>query len=174
MGGWRDGSEEAVAEGVDGEEQSEDGERDGDACGPVVRAEEAHGAGGEPIHERRLVEETEAVDGGGDEVVALEHLAGDLDVNGVDVVQQAGGEEATKLQHGPRENDEGEGANAPAVGRIGSREGHGRGLSVSRSLPEVSARTMAWGRRCSASARRSKGTKRILRAPVPHCARSSS
>ena len=72
-------------------------------------AEEAHGAGGHPVHEGGLVEEADAVDGGGDEVVALEHLAGDLDVDGVDVVEQAGGEEAADLEDGPEGDDDGEG-----------------------------------------------------------------
>jgi hypothetical protein len=75
-----------------------------------VDAEEVHGAGGHPVHEGRLVEEADAVDGGGDEVVALEHLAGDLDVDGVDVVEQAGGEEAADLEDEPGEDDDGDGA----------------------------------------------------------------
>ena len=53
--------------------------------------------------------------------MALEHLAGDLDVDGVDVVEKAGREEAAELEDGPGEEDEGEGAWAPAAG--------GRGLS---------------------------------------------
>ena len=53
-------------------------------------AEDAHGTGGHPVHQRRLVEEADAVDGGRDEVVALQHLPRDLNVDGVDVVQQAG------------------------------------------------------------------------------------
>ncbi len=78
-------------------------------------AEEAHGAGGHPVEEGRLVEEADAVDGGGYEVVALEHLAGDLNVDAVYVVEQAGGEEAADLEDGPEGDDEGEGRGAPAV-----------------------------------------------------------
>ncbi len=111
-------AEEADAEGVDGEEQSEDGEGEGDAGGPVVDAEDVHGAGGHPVHEGRLVEEADAVDVGGDVVVAVEHLAGDLDVDGVDVVEQAGGEEAADLEDEPGEDEDGDGAWAPAAGGV--------------------------------------------------------
>jgi len=48
--------------------------------------------------------------------VALQHLAGDLDVDGVDVVEQAGGEEAADLEDEPGEDEDGEGARAPAAG----------------------------------------------------------
>ena len=96
-----DGAEEADAERVDGEQQGEDAEGEREAGGPVVGAEDAHGGGGHPVHEGWLVEEADAVDVGGDEVVAVEHLAGDLDVDGVDVVEQAGGEEAADLEDEP-------------------------------------------------------------------------
>ena len=71
-----------------------------------------HGGGGHPVHEWGLVEEADAVDVGGDEVVAAEHLAGDLDVDGVDVVEQAGSEEAADLEDEPGEDDEGDGSRA--------------------------------------------------------------
>jgi len=74
-----------------------------------VDAEEAHGAGGHPVEQGRLVEEANAVNGGGDEVVALEHLAGDLDVDAIDVVEEAWGEEAADLEDGPEGDDEGDG-----------------------------------------------------------------
>ena len=121
--------EEADAEGVDGEQKGEDAEGEGEAGGPVVDAEEAHGAGGHPVHEGRLVEEADAVDGGGDEVVALQHLAGDLDVDGVDVVEQAGGEEAADLQDEPGGDECREGGEAPAAdgasGGVRGRVAHG-------------------------------------------------
>ena len=80
--------EEVDGEGhPEGEEESEDGEGEGEAGGPVVRAEDVHGAGGHPVEEGRLVEEADAVDVGRDVVVALHHLASDFDVDGVDVVQ---------------------------------------------------------------------------------------
>ena len=53
-------------------------------------AEEAHGGGGHPVHKRGFVEEADAVDSGGDEVVAGEHLAGNLGVDAVDIVEEAG------------------------------------------------------------------------------------
>jgi hypothetical protein len=46
--------------------------------------------------------------------VALHHLAGDFDVDGVDVVEQAGGEEAADLEDEPGEDEDCEGAWAPA------------------------------------------------------------
>jgi hypothetical protein len=39
--------------------------------------------------------------------VALHHLACDLDVDGVDVVEQTGGEEATDLEYEPGEDEDG-------------------------------------------------------------------
>ena len=81
------------------------------SCSPKM----AHGGGGHPVHERGLVEEADAVDVGGDEVVAVEHLAGDLDVDGVDVVEKAGGEDAAELEDEPGEDEDGDGAWAPAA-----------------------------------------------------------
>ena len=68
--GGRDCGEEADAERVDGEQEREDAEGEREAGGPVVDAEEVHGAGGHPVHEGRLVEEADAVDVGRDVVVA--------------------------------------------------------------------------------------------------------
>jgi hypothetical protein len=48
--------------------------------------------------------------------VASEHLASDLDVDGVDVVEQARGEEAADLEYGPGEDEDDDGAQAPAAG----------------------------------------------------------
>jgi hypothetical protein len=48
--------------------------------------------------------------------VAAEHLAGDLDVDGVDVVEQAGGEEAADLEDEPGEDEDDDGAWGPAAG----------------------------------------------------------
>src|ERR1700751_1842077 len=78
-----------------------------------------HGAGGHPVEEGRLIEETDAVDVGSDVVVPQDHLAGDLDVDGVDVVEQAGGEEAADLEDEPGEDENGDGAWArPAEGGL--------------------------------------------------------
>ena len=90
--------EEAVAEGIGGEEEGEGKEGEREAGGPVCFTKEMHGAGREPVQEGRFIEEADAVDIGGDEVVAVEHLAGDLDVDAVDVVEEAGGEEAADLE----------------------------------------------------------------------------
>jgi hypothetical protein len=43
----------------------------------------------------------------------LHHLAGDLDVDRVDVVEQARGEEAADLEDEPGEDEDGDGAWAP-------------------------------------------------------------
>ena len=114
MDGGGDSGEEAEAEGVDGEQKGEGEEGEGKACGPVVRSEEAHGAGGKPVQQGGLVEEADAIDVRGDVVVAEEHGAGDLDVDGVDVVEQAGGEETADMQDEPSEYDHGDGAGIPA------------------------------------------------------------
>jgi hypothetical protein len=47
--------------------------------------------------------------------VALHHLASDFDVDGVDVVEQAGGEEASDLQDEPGEDEDSEGAGTPTA-----------------------------------------------------------
>jgi hypothetical protein len=47
--------------------------------------------------------------------VTLHHLAGDLDVDGVDVVEQAGGEEAADLEQEPGEDEDRERAWSRAV-----------------------------------------------------------
>ncbi len=122
-------AEEADAESVDGEQEGEDAESERETSGPVGEAEEVHGTGGHPEQEGRLVEEADAVDEGCDEVAAVEHLAGDLDVDGVNVVEQARGEEAADLKDEPGEEDEGEEAGAPAAGwvlSVGLWRGSGR------------------------------------------------
>jgi hypothetical protein len=47
--------------------------------------------------------------------VAEHHLAGDLDVDGVDVIEKAGGEEAADLEDEPGEDEKDEGAWAPTA-----------------------------------------------------------
>jgi hypothetical protein len=51
----------------------------------------------------------------------LHHLAGDLDVDGVDVVEQAGGEEAADLEDEPGEEEKDKGAWAPTARGCGLR-----------------------------------------------------
>jgi hypothetical protein len=54
--------------------------------------------------------------------VADEHLAGDLDVDGVDIVEEAGGEETADLEDEPGEEEDCERARAPAArGGLGVR-----------------------------------------------------
>jgi hypothetical protein len=48
--------------------------------------------------------------------MALHHLAGDLDVDGVNVVEEPWSEEAADLEDEPGEDDEEEGAGTPAAG----------------------------------------------------------
>jgi hypothetical protein len=124
----RDGCEKSDAERVYGEEKNEDAEGERKARGPVVDAEEVHGASGHPIHEGRLVEEADAVDEGRDVVVPEHHLAGDLDVDGVDVVEQAGGEDAAELEDQPGEGDEGERTPSPGTGRGNASSSGERGI----------------------------------------------
>ena len=80
-----------------------------------MRPEQAHAAGGKPVRERGLVEEADAVDVRGDEVMTGEHLASDFEVDGVDVVEQAGGEESADVEHQPEKDDEGEGSGIPGA-----------------------------------------------------------
>ena len=103
---WAGLGVEAEGEEVDREEEGKDGEGEGNSAGPVCLSEDPHRTCGEPVHEGGLVEEADAVDVGGDVVVAVEHLPGDLEVDGVNVVEEAGGEEATDLEDEPDEGDE--------------------------------------------------------------------
>jgi hypothetical protein len=50
--------------------------------------------------------------------VAEEHLAGDLDVDGIDVVEQSRSEEAADLKDKPGEEEDCEGERAPAAGGL--------------------------------------------------------
>jgi hypothetical protein len=91
----RNAVEEANAERVDAEEKSKHREGERDSGGPVVLSKDSHRRGSHPVHEGRLVEEADAVDVGGDVVVAVQHLAADLYVDGVDVVEETGFEDAS-------------------------------------------------------------------------------
>jgi hypothetical protein len=51
-------------------------------------AEDAERDGHDPVDERRLLEIGDAVEAGGDPVSALEHIAGDLRLDGVDIVHK--------------------------------------------------------------------------------------
>jgi hypothetical protein len=89
-----------------------------------------HRAGGHPVEEGWLVKEANAIDIGGDVVVTLHHLAGDLDVDRVDIVEQARGEEAADLEDEPGEDEDCERAWAPGA--------RGGGLAVSCQLSVLS------------------------------------
>ncbi len=64
------------------------GERDGDAGGPVMDAEDFVGDGEGPVDERRFFKEGDAVEVRGDPVAGGEHVVGDLGFDGVDVVHE--------------------------------------------------------------------------------------
>ncbi len=115
VAGWRDLCEETEPEGVGGEEEAEGKQGEWEPRGPVVGSEEVHGGGGDPIHERRFIEEADAVHVGSHEVVPLEHLAGDLDVDGINVIQQARREQATDVNDQPDEDDERDGERVPTA-----------------------------------------------------------
>ena len=149
VAGGRDFAEEAEAEGVDGQQQGEGEQGEGQAGGPVVWAEEVHGGGGQPVHQGGLVEEADAVDVGSDVVVAEEHLAGDLGVDGVDVVEQAGGEEAADVQDEPGEDDERDRARICAAGRRRGEVGLGLELNHVHVRPGVEVRLVS--HECGAS-----------------------
>ena len=63
--------------------------------------------------------------------MALEHLARDLEVDGVDVVEQAWGEEASDMEDEPGEDDESDGAGVPAGG--GGLGGCGLGVGLNQA-----------------------------------------
>ena len=96
-----------------------------------MNAEDVHRAGSHPVEEGWLVEEADAVDIWRDVVVALHHLAGDFDVDGVDVVEEAGGEEAADLEDEPCEDEDRDGAWAPEAGGCGLVVGSQCQFSVS-------------------------------------------
>ncbi len=83
-----------------------------------MRTEDAHGGGGHPVHQWRFVEEAHSVDIGNDIVVSREHLARDLGVNGVDIVEQAGSKEAANLKNEPDQDDDRDRGWTPGLFRL--------------------------------------------------------
>jgi hypothetical protein len=69
--------------------------------------EQTHEGRRKPIHQRGLIEETNAVYVRCNEVTPDEHLPSALNVDRIDIVQQSGGEDAVKLQTEPY-TDQGE------------------------------------------------------------------
>ncbi len=110
---------DAAGEGFEQQGEGEDGEGEGDAGGEGVDAEELEAGGHGPVEERGFFEVADAVGVEGDPVVAEEHLAGDLGVDGVCVVEEGWGEEGVGGVEGePEEEDD------AAV--AGGRRGGGR------------------------------------------------
>jgi hypothetical protein len=87
------GVEGAAGEGFDDECQCEDGECEGEACGGGADTEEFEVGGHGPVEEWGFFEVADTVGVESDPVVAKEHLAGDLGVDGVGVVEEWRGDE---------------------------------------------------------------------------------
>ena len=81
---------------IDRKEQRQHGNAQWQPSSPVMLAENAHRASRHPVHQRRLIEEAYAIDIGRDEVVPMQHLARNLDVDGVHIIQQSRRKEARK------------------------------------------------------------------------------
>ncbi len=107
------GVEGAAGEALEGEREGQDGEGEGEAGGGCGDAEEAHARGHGPVEEGGLFEVADAVGVKGDPVVAEEHLAGDLGVDGVGVIEERWGEEG---EGAVEEEPEGEDDEAVAMG----------------------------------------------------------
>ena len=80
--------EGAAGEGLAGEREGEDGEGERDARGRGSYSEDLHAGGHRPVEERGFLEVADSVGVERRPVVAQEHLAGDLGVDGVGVVEQ--------------------------------------------------------------------------------------
>ncbi len=111
--------EEAAGEGFaeKGKDQHGERERDAGGCGESARAggpdelEGFHAGGHRPVEERCFFEVADAVGVERDEVVAEEHLAGDLGVDGVGVVEQRWCDEGEAgVEDRPQRKDGQEGA----------------------------------------------------------------
>ena len=116
----RDVGEETQAKRVSRKQQQkgEDGERK--STGPVERAEQMHAAGGQPVEQRWLVKEADAINCGRHEVVANQHLARDFEVHGVHVIQQARREQTAYIEQEPEQTDQSEGPTRPAASSLRS------------------------------------------------------
>ena len=112
----------AAGEGLEGQGEEEDGEGKGEAGGWGGDAEDAHARGHGPVEEGGFLEVADAVGVEGDPVVAEEHLAADLGVDRVGVVEQGrGGEGEGRVEEEP----EGEGDEAVAGGAGAGVAEHG-------------------------------------------------
>ena len=81
-------------EGFDDECEGEDGEGEGDSCGGGTDAEELETGSHGPVKERGFFEVPNVVGVESDPVVAKKHLAGDLGVDGVGVVEERRSDES--------------------------------------------------------------------------------
>ncbi len=66
--------------------QQDGGQRNRNPRDPVVNAKQLEADGDHPVFERRFFEVLDSVQPGGDPIARLQHIAGDLRLNGVDVV----------------------------------------------------------------------------------------
>jgi len=102
------GFEGATSEGFDDECQCEYGECEGKARCGGVDAEELEAGGHAPVEERSFFEVADAVGVEGYPVVAEEHLAGDLGVDGVGVVEEGRGDKGEACVEEEPEGEEDE------------------------------------------------------------------
>jgi len=119
-----DACECLAREGFEDEGEGEDGEGERQACGGGVDAEEFEAGGDGPVEERGLFEVADAVGVEGDPVVTEEHLAGDLGVDGVGVVEERRGEEREGGIEEEPEGDKDEAVSSRIAMRLGGRGGH--------------------------------------------------
>ena len=133
------GVEGAAGEAFEGESEGEDGEGEGKARGGSVDAEEFVAEGHAPVEDRGLFEVADAVGVESDPVVAEKHLAGDLGVDGVGVVEQRRGDEGEACVDDEPENEEDE---AVAVG--GRDGGRDDGLHCGRCSAACSVYVSGW------------------------------
>jgi hypothetical protein len=125
-----DACEGAAGEGFEDEGEGQDGEGEGQARGRSVDAEKFEAGGDAPVEEGGLLEVANAVGVKGDPVVAEEHLAGDLGVDGVGVVEEGRREEG---EAGVEEEPEGDEDEAIALdgGLVGGDVHAGRNVEIS-------------------------------------------
>jgi hypothetical protein len=126
-------TEGAAGEGFDDECQRENCECEWETGGGGADAEEFEAGGHAPVEERGLFEVADTVGVEGDPVVAEEHLAGDLGVDGVGVVEQWWGDEGEACVE---EEPESEKDKAVALD-FGLSEGcvHGERFGRNKKLP---------------------------------------
>ncbi len=118
------------AEGPGPEAESEPAQqhghrRQGNARRPVVDAEDEEADGDHPVLQRRFLQVLDAVQLRGDPVARLDHVAGDLSLDGVHVVHKRGraDDAAEEDHHGDQQHDPFAGQSPPTVIPIAS-SGH--------------------------------------------------